>query len=184
MEEDYQLVSAADAVLNEHKDLKDIVVNQRADKEDDSDDQENRRESSERGTAHPQSQSHPRTQPAEQKPAKGLKRSRGRSGSMHPQPPSPARLPQLDPATQPHPAQPESDRHMSEQPQLATAASHRSPQHAAATRDMPNGHAQTSARQPQSLAPIAPPQTTLLDTQTRETRMCSWCPTAAVLASG
>ncbi|KAL0053340.1 hypothetical protein WJX82_004539 [Trebouxia sp. C0006] len=78
VDEDYQLVAAADAIMNDSKDLKELVQTQRADKQEDSDDQEDRRDSSDRGT----------------------------------------------------------------------------------------------------------PSITVLDTQSRETRVCSWCPTAAVLASG
>ena len=184
VEEDYQLVAAADAILNDSKDLREIVQSQRADKDEESDDQENRRESSERGTLHLQSQprSQVRAQPAEQRPAKAFKKSRGRSGSMQPQPHSPARQPQLD---QPHPAQPESDSHLPEQRQSTATASNQSTQQATAMQEMPNGHAQPAARpHPRTLALASPPQVTELDTQNRETRMCSWCPTAAVLASG
>ena len=185
VEEDYQLVAAADAVLNDSKDLREIVQNQRADKDEESDDQENRRESSDRGTPHLQShlRSQVRAQPAEQRPAKAFKKSgRGRSGSMQPQPQSPARQSQLD---QPHSAQPESDSHLPEQRQSTTTASNQSTQQATARQEMPNGHAQPAASlHSRTLELASRPQVTELDTQNRETRMCSWCPTAAVLASG
>ena len=184
VEEDYQLVSAADAVLNDSRDLRDVVLAQRADKEESSEDQENLRDSAERGTATQQSRSQARAQLAEQRPARGMKRSRGRSASMHPQPPSPVRQSPLEQAAQPQHAQPQSDHQMSEQPLFATSTSSQSPEHAPAARDMPNGRGQAAARPAHSLVPISPPQITVLDAQNRETRMCSWCPTAAVLASG
>ncbi|DBA92963.1 TPA: Transducin (beta)-like 1 X-linked receptor 1 [Trebouxia sp. C0005] len=176
VDEDYQLVAAADAIMNDAKDLRELVQTQRADKQEDSDDQEDRRDSSERGTPTV------RVQPAEQKAAKGLRRGRGRG--VPPQSHSPARQSQLD---QPHPAQPASDRHMPEHKQAATHADNQTPGNAAALRDMPNGHsqhAQPAAWPLNALKPVFPPQITVLDTHSRETRVCSWCPTAAVLASG
>jgi len=176
VDEDYQLVAAADAIMNDSKDLKELVQTRRADKQEDSDDQEDRRDSSDRGT--PTVMVHP----AEQKPSKGLRRGRGRG--MPPQSHSPARQSQLD---QPHPAQPVSDRHMPDHRQAATHADNQTPGHATALRDMPNGHsqhAQPSAQPLNTLKPVFPPQITVLDTQSRETRVCSWCPTAAILASG
>ncbi|KAL0029976.1 hypothetical protein WJX77_011317 [Trebouxia sp. C0004] len=129
VEEDYQLVAAADAIMNDSKDLRELVQTRRADKEEDSDDQEDRRDSSERGT--PQFQS---------------LRS-----------------------------------------QAATHSDNQTPGHATALRDMPNGHsqhAQPAARPLNALKPVGLPQITVLDTHGRETRVCSWCPSAAVLASG
>ncbi|DBA79018.1 TPA: hypothetical protein ACH3X1_008882 [Trebouxia sp. C0004] len=183
VEEDYQLVAAADAIMNDSKDLRELVQTRRADKEEDSDDQEDRRDSSERGTPQFQSlRSQVRVQPAEHKPAKGLRRGRGRG--MPPQSHCPAPQSQLD---QPHPAQPASDRHMSEHKQAATHSDNQTPGHATALRDMPNGHsqhAQPAARPLNALKPVGLPQITVLDTHGRETRVCSWCPSAAVLASG
>ena len=183
VDEDYQLVAAADAIMNDCKDLRELVQTQRAEKEEESDDQEDRRDSSDRGTPQFQSlRSQVRVQPAEQKPLKGLRRGRGRG--MPPQSHSLARQSQLD---QPHPAQPASDRHMPENQQAATHADNQTPGHATTLRDMPNGHsqhAQPAARPLNTLKPLFPPQITVLDTQSRETRVCSWCPTAAVLASG
>ena len=182
VEDDYQLVSAADAILNDDKELRDIVVAQRAENdEDDSEDQDNRRASSDRGATPQRSRSQARAHPAEQKPGKGLKRGRGRN--MLPQPHSPTRPAQRELAPQPQQAQPELD-----EPQVASAANWRSQphSHAVSTREMPNGHAQSqaAAHPAQSLVIVGTPQITVLDAHNRETRMCSWCPTAAVLASG
>ena len=184
VEDDYQLVSAADIVLNEPRDLKDLVVAQRAEKEEsDSEDQENAREPLDRGTRALPARYQAPAQAPEQRPAKQV-RKKAKASLISTPPYSPPHPVPLDPLAQPQHVQPESDHMMDEGPSTsaAPAVRQRSPQAAANIRDLPNGNSHTKAhRTPQV---VSRPQVDVLDAQSRETRMCAWCPTDAVLASG
>ena len=193
VEEDYQLVSAAEVILNEPRDLRDAVLAQRADKEEsDSEDQENVRDSSDRlmGAVSIRPQAAP--QPVDQKPAKQI-RKKARLSQVPTHPYSPPRPVPLDPFDQPQQAQPERAHLMDEGPSpssaaaaaaaAAPAARQHNPQAAPSIRDAPNSHMQGTAQRAQRL-PDTRPQVEVLDAQSRETRMCAWCPTDAVLASG
>lgn len=184
VEDDYQLVSAAEVILNESRDLRDLVQAQRADKEEsDSEDQEHARDSSDRGLGVPPRQQAP-SQPVEVKPAKqARKKSKPSLMSQIAQKSSPLPTVALDTFSQPQQAQPERAHMMDAEPSSAAAVPRQhNPQAAAGTRSMPSSHAQGSAPSAQ-LADIQP-QVEVLNAQSRDTRMCAWCPTDAVLASG
>lgn len=184
VEDDYQLVSAAEVIVHESRDLRDLVLTQRADKEEsDSEDQEHARDSSDRGLSVPARQQAP-SQPVEVKPAKqAKKKSKPSLLSQIAQKSSPLRTVPLDTFSQPQQAQPERAHMMDAEPSSAAAVPRQhNPQPAAGIRNMPNSHAQGNASSAQ-LADIQP-QVAVLDAQSRDTRMCAWCPTDAVLASG
>lgn len=185
VEDDYQLVSAAEVIVNESRDLRDLVVAQRADKEEsDSEDQEHARDSSDMGLGVPARQQAP-LQPMEVKPAKQARKKSKPSLLSQIAPPksSPLRTTPLDTFSEPQQAQPERAHMMDAEPSSAAAAPRQlNPLSAASTRNMPSSHAQGSA----PLAQLADtqPQVEVLNAQGRDTRMCAWCPTDAVLASG
>lgn len=185
VEDDYQLVSAAEVILNESRDLRDVVLAQRADKEEsDSEDQENAQDSSERGPGAMPARLQAPPQPVEQKPAKQVrKKSKPSLMSQIPRFSSPRPVP-LDALSQPQQAQPEHAHMMDTEPSSSAAAVSRqhTSQAAASMRNTSNSHAQASTGHAQRL-PDTQPEVELLDAQ-RETRMCAWCPTDAVLASG
>lgn len=180
MDDDYQLVSAADVVLNEARDLKDIVLAQRADKEEsDSEDEDIVRDPSERALP-ARLQAAP--QPVDQKPAKPA-RKRPKTSVLPSHPYSPSRSAPLD--ALPQRAHPEPGHATEEGPSSAAAGGGRqTPQAAPAARNPSNSHVQGSAQRAQRSPMDTKPRVEVLDAQSRETRMCAWSPVDAVLASG
>ncbi|KAL3137970.1 Transducin (beta)-like 1 X-linked receptor 1 [Trebouxia sp. C0009 RCD-2024] len=183
VEDDYQLVSAADVVLNEARDLKDIVLAHRADKEEsDSEDEEHVRDPSDRamGAAPARLQAAP--QPVEQKPVKPA-RKKPKTSAMHPHPYSPTRSAPLD--AFPQQAHPEPSHLPDEGPSSTAGAGPRqTPQAAPSIRNTPNSHVQGGTHRAQRLPGDTKPRVEVLDAQSREVRMCAWSPVGAVLASG
>lgn len=186
VEDDYQLVSAAEVILNESRDLRDVVLAQRADKEEsDSEDQENAQDSSERGPSAVPARLQAPPQLVEQKPAKQVRKKPKTSlMSQIPRHSTPHPVP-LDILSQPQQVQPERAHTMDAEPSSSAAAmpSQHTPQAAASRHNKSNSQAQGSAGHAQWL-PDTQPEVEVLDAQSRETRMCAWCPTDAVLASG
>ena len=181
------LLTAADVVLNEPRDLKDLVAAQRAEREEsDSEDQENARDSSDRGLGAAPARVQAAAQPTEQRPAKQV-RKRAKSSVLPPHPYSPPLPVPLDPLAQPQQAQPEHDNIMDEGPSSSSAAAAAARQHAsqnaASSHNLANDHMQSKGRRAHQ-AVVVQPQVEVLDAQSRETRMCAWCPNDAVLASG
>ena len=188
VEDDYQLVSAAEVILNESRDLRDVVLAQRADKEEsDSEDQENAQDSPESGPGAVPARLQAPPQPVEHKPAKQVrKKSKPSLMSQIPRFSTPRPV-SVDIPSQPQQVQPERAHMMDTEPSSSAAVVPRQhtplPQAAASMRNTPNGQAPGSAGLAQRL-PDAQPEVEVLDAQSRETRMCAWCPTDAVLASG
>ena len=184
IEDDYQVLDVADIMMNKDLgDLRDVAQNQRAEREEESDGMEDEREALQRAPAVRQAQLAPRLLPPEQKPPKASKRSKGRPALAHQQQQSPSAERELNHATQPALAAPGTDRLMLDQAQAAAQPS-QAMDHASVASDLPNGHSQPAAKPASERVPFFSSQATVLDSQSRETNMCSWWPTAAVLASG
>ena len=184
VEDDYQLLSAADVVLNEARDLKDIVLAQRADKEEsDSEDEDRVRDPSDRAMGAGQARLQAAPQPMDQKPVKPA-RKKPKTSAMHPHPYSPPRSAPLD--AFPQQAHPEPGHLTDEAPSSSTAAvgARQTPQAAPIARNTPNSHAQGGAHRAQRLPGDSKPRVEVLDAQGREVYMCAWSPVGAVLASG